>query len=481
MSKSVKELEYKRESAWYSMNEEQKNASHEFSKGYIAFLNQAKTEREAVAVMTERAAAHGYIDFEELISGRVSWQPGLKVYWTNRDKALITAILGTENPACGCNMVGAHLDAPRLDFRPNPFYEDHDLALAKTHYYGGIKKYQWVSVPLAIHGVIVKKDGSTVSVRIGEKEDDTVFVINDLLPHLAYDQIAKKADQVITGENLNLLIGSVPYVPEDEEDAKGVKLNVLKLLYDRYGVTERDFQFAELEIVPALDAKYVGLDQGMIGGYAQDDRVCAYTAFEALLAMDTVPAKTAACYFSDKEEIGSVGNTGARANWLHLFFEELCTAYRAAHPDENMQKIETSLAARRGMAATRFLSADVTAAFDPTFPEVSEPMNTAYCGMGVAMEKYTGHRGKSGASEASCEFLSDVVSVFDAESVPWQLTEMGKLDKGGGGTIAQFMADLGMDVLDCGTPVLGMHSPYEVTSKADVYWTYRAYLAFFRK
>ena len=473
----VKELEYKRESAWYSMSDAQKNAAHEFSKGYIDFLNHAKTEREAVSVMKAEAECKGYIDFQKVIDGCISLKPGMKVYWINRSKALLLAVIGREDTAKGCDMVGAHLDAPRLDFRPNPLYEDHDLAFAKTHYYGGIKKYQWVSVPLAIHGVISKTDGTMLNVCLGEKEDDTVYVINDLLPHLAYDQIEKKASDVITGENLNLMIGSIPYAPENPEDAKGVKANLLKLIYEKYGITERDFNFAELEVVPALDAKYVGLDKGMIGGYAQDDRVCAYTAFRALLDLEDVPERTAACYFSDKEEIGSVGNTGARSNWLENFFIELCNAYHVA---SNLQ-IDASVAARRSMTNTRFLSADVTAAFDPTFPEVSGPMNTAYCGMGIALEKYTGHRGKSGASEASCEFLAEIAAILDSGSIPWQLTEMGKVDKGGGGTIAQFMADLGMDVIDCGTPVLGMHSPYEVTSKADVYWTYKAYHALFQK
>ena len=477
LSINGKNLEYKRESAWYSMSQAQKDASHEFSKGYLDFLNTAKTEREAVSAMTAEAQRNGYIDFQNVLDGAAELKPGMKVYWINRGKALILAVIGKEDPVRGCNMVGAHLDAPRLDFRPNPLYEDHDLALAKTHYYGGIKKYQWVSVPLAIHGVISKKDGTQIQVRLGEQDDDTVYVINDLLPHLAYDQIEKKANEVITGENLNLILGSVPFSPENEEDTKGVKANILKILFERYGITERDFNFAELEVVPALEAKYVGLDKGLIGGYAQDDRVCAYTAFRALLDLQDVPQRTAACYFSDKEEIGSVGNTGARANWLENFFLELCNAYAAA----NGIKLDASVAARRSMMRTRFLSADVTAAFDPTFPEVSEPMNSAYCGMGIAFEKYTGHRGKSGASEASCEFLADIAALLDGESIPWQLTEMGKVDKGGGGTIAQFMADIGMDVIDCGTPVLGMHSPYEVTSKSDVYWTYRAYELFFQK
>ncbi len=473
---NIKDLEFKREAAWYSMNDSQKTESDTFSKGYINFLNIAKTERECVNVLTKEAINNGYVDFNDVISGKVVLKPGLKVYWINRDKALMMAVIGKEAPVNGLNMVGAHIDAPRLDLRPNPLYEDHDIALFKTHYYGGIKKYQWVSVPLALHGVVCKTDGTKIIVNIGEDEEDPIFVINDLLPHLAYEQIEKKASDVITAEGMNLVIGSLPYSSDNSDDAKGVKANVLKLLYDKYGITERDFNFAEIEIVPALPAKYVGLDKGMIGGYAQDDKVCAYTAFKALIEIDVIPDKTCACYFSDREEVGSMGNTGARANWLQNFFYEICNAYAVA----NDIKTDTGVAARRSMSATAFLSADVTAAFDPNFPEVSEPMNTAYCGMGIAFEKYTGHRGKSGASEASCEFFSGIAKVLNEAGVPWQLTEMGKIDKGGGGTIAQYMTDLGMDVIDCGTPVLGMHSPYEVTSKVDVFWTYKAYSAFFK-
>ena len=473
---NIKELEFKRESAWYTMNDSQKNESHSFSKGYINFLNTAKTERECVKVLSQEAVNNGYVDFNDVIDGKIALKPGLKIYWINRDKAMMMAVIGKKDPIFGLNMVGAHIDAPRLDLRPNPLYEDHDIALFKTHYYGGIKKYQWVSVPLALHGVVCKTDGTKINVNIGEDEHDPIFVINDLLPHLAYEQIEKKASDVITAEGMNLVIGSLPYVSDNSDDSKGVKANVLKLLHDKYGITERDFNFAEIQIVPALPAKYVGLDKGMIGGYAQDDKVCAYTAFRALIELDTVPDKTCACYFSDREEVGSMGNTGARANWLQNFFYEICNSYA----DANDINIDAGIAARRSMYSTAFLSADVTAAFDPNFPEVSEPMNTAYCGMGIAFEKYTGHRGKSGASEASCEFFSGIAKVLDNAGIPWQLTEMGKIDKGGGGTIAQYMTDLGMDVIDCGTPVLGMHSPYEVTSKVDVFWTYKAYLEFFK-
>ena len=473
---SIKELEYKREVAWYSMDDAQKDAAHSFSKGYIDFLNNCKIERECVTEIRAMAEKNGFVDFNSVIKGEVPLTAGLKVYWINREKAMILAVIGKQNPADGLKMVGAHLDAPRIDFRPQPLYEDHDIALAKTRYYGGIKKYQWVSVPLALHGVICKKDGTKVVVNIGEEADDPVFVINDLLPHLAYEQVDKKASDVISAEGLNIIMGSLPFSSEDPDDSKGVKANVLKLLNEKYGITERDFNFAEIEIVPALPAKYVGLDKGMIGGYAQDDKVCAYTALKAILELSEIPDKTCACYFSDREEVGSMGNTGARANWLENFFYELCNAYNV----NKDLKQDSCVAARRGMFATAFLSADVTAAFDPNFPEVSDLTNTAYAGMGIAFEKYTGHRGKGGASEASCEFFTGIAKVLDEANIPWQLTEMGKIEKGGGGTIAQYMTDLGMDVIDCGTPVLGMHSPYEVTSKVDVYWTYKAYLEFFK-
>ncbi len=472
---SIKELEFKRESAWYSMTEEQKSAAHEFSKGYINYLNIAKTERECVSIMKKEAQEKGFVDFADVMSGKITLKPGLKTYWINRDKAMMMAVIGKDDPENGCHMVGAHVDAPRLDLRPQPLYEDHDIGLLKTHYYGGIKKYQWMSVPLAMHGVICKKDGSKIEITIGEDENDPIFVINDLLPHLAYEQVANKASDVVSAEQLNLFIGSIPYKTEDKEELKGVKANILKMLNEKYGIAERDFNFAEIEIVPALPAKYVGLDKGMIGGYAQDDRVCAYTAFRAIFDINEIPEKTCVCYFSDREEVGSMGNTGARANWLQNFFYELCNAYAVA----NSKKTDIGICARRSMYNTAFLSADVTAAFDPNFPEVSDTMNTAYSGMGIAFEKYTGHRGKSGASEASCEFFTGIARVLDDENIPWQLTEMGKIEKGGGGTIAQYMTDLGMDVIDCGTPVFGMHSPYEVTSTADVYWTYKAYIAFF--
>lgn len=460
-------IEYKRECSWNSMSDDTKAAVYAHAEGYMKFLDAAKTERESVDVLIEGAKSAGFIDFEEIIKSGKKLSAGDKIYWNNRGKACMLAIIGKENPVNGINMVGAHVDAPRFDFKPNPIYEDKDFCYAKTHYYGGIKKYQWVAIPLAIHGVIRDNDGKWIKISIGEDEEDPCFVITDLLPHLAYEQVDRKASDVMIAENMNLLLGSIPYTVGDE-DKKSVKTAILTLLNEKYGITEKSFNFAELQIVPAFKARHIGFDRSLIGAYAQDDRVCSYAAYKALIDLNEIPEKTAACYFSDREEIGSVGNTGARANWLENFTLELCNA--TGNGD--------MVSCRRLMRNTRFLSADVTAGFDPLYADVYDTLNVAYLGKGIALEKYTGHRGKSSASEASCEFIEDVTNAFDKENIPWQITEMGKQDKGGGGTIAQYMTDLGMDVVDCGVPVLSMHAPFEVTSKADVYWTYRAYKAF---
>lgn len=467
-----KSLSYEAKNGWQVMSDSQRKDAMLFCNDYIQFLNDAKTEREAVQVMVEMLRNHGFTDFSENISGNKTLQPGDKVYWVNREKALLAAVIGKQDPTLGMNMVGAHIDAPRLDFKPNPLCEDGGFVLAKTHYYGGIKKYQWVAVPLALHGVVIRKDGTKLELRIGEAAGDPVFYISDLLPHLASDQMGKTGAKVVAGEQLQVVLGSIPDQGEDEDSKKNsLKENLLKLIYECYEITESDFLRAEIEIVPAFRAGDVGLDRSLVGGYGQDDRVCAYTGLRALTDMTEVPEKTAVCYLSDKEEIGSVGNTGARANWLENFVLELCHAW---NPSYEM------VALRRALSATRFLSADVTAAYDPCYPEVYEKGNTAYAGGGVAIAKYTGSRGKSGASDASAELVASVVDVFDGEDIPWQVAELGKVDAGGGGTIAQFMTDIGMDVLDCGVPVISMHSPYEVTSKADVYWTYRAYGAFMK-
>lgn len=467
-----KKFAYELKNGWQAMSENDRTASMDFCKDYIQFLNDAKTERESVQVMVAMLLQHGFVNFDTYLSGERTLKPGDKIYWVNREKALLAAVIGTADPTKGMHMVGAHIDAPRLDFKPNPLCEDSGFVMAKTHYYGGIKKYQWVAVPLAIHGVVIRKDGSKLELNIGEKAGDPVFYISDLLPHLAGDQLGKTASKVIAGEQLQVVLGSIP---EQEDEAENVKTSLketfLGLINREYGLTEGDFLRAEIEVVPAYPAGDVGLDRGLVGGYGQDDRVCSYTGLRALMDLNSIPEKTAVCYLSDKEEIGSVGNTGARANWLENFVLELCHAW---NPSYEM------VALRRALSSTKFLSADVTAAYDPCYPEVYEKGNSAFAGCGVAIAKYTGSRGKSGASDASAELVAHVIDVFDGENIPWQIAELGKVDAGGGGTIAQFMTDIGMDVLDCGVPVISMHSPYEVTSKADVYWTYRGYRAFLK-
>lgn len=466
-----KKFAYELKNGWQAMAETDRSAAMTFCKDYIQFLNDAKTERESVQVMVQMLREKGFTDFDTVLAQGRGLKPGDKIYWVNREKALLAAVIGSSDPTQGMNMVGAHIDAPRLDFKPNPLCEDSGFVMAKTHYYGGIKKYQWVAIPLAIHGVVIRKDGSKLELSIGEKEGDPVFYISDLLPHLAGDQLGKTASKVISGEQLQVVLGSVPEKSVEEDEKTSLKETFLALLNQEYGLTEGDLLRAEIEVVPAFRAGDVGLDRGLVGGYGQDDRVCSYTGLRALMDLETVPEKTAVCYLSDKEEIGSVGNTGARANWLENFVLELCHAWNPAYE---------MVALRRALSSTKFLSADVTAAYDPCYPEVYEKGNSAFAGAGVAIAKYTGSRGKSGASDASAELVAGVMDILDRENIPWQVAELGKVDAGGGGTIAQFMTDIGMDVLDCGVPVISMHSPYEVTSKADVYWTYRGYRAFLK-
>lgn len=495
MDENIK-LEYEPKNGWTCLNEDTLKELEAFCEDYKRFLDDAKTERESTEVLVNTAKEAGFSDLNDYLCAKKKALPGTKLYAVNRGKSCAFMIIGKNDPVEGMNMVGAHIDAPRLDFKPKPIYEDSGYALAKTHYYGGIKKYQWVATPLALHGVVFLEGGKKVSVRIGEDESDPVLYITDLLPHLAQDQMVKNGYSLIGAEQLNVTLASRPALDfetskdggacccnnegccndenkeeKDDKADKSVKKAVLKLLYDKYGICEKDFFRAEFEIVPAAKAKDVGIDRALVGAYAQDDRVCAYTGFRALLDLKEIPEKTAVVYLSDKEEIGSVGNTGARSCWLENLCLELVSNY---DPSYGMLEL------RRAMTATKFLSADVTAAFDPNFPEVSDKLNVAFASNGISFNKYTGSRGKSGASDASPEFISYVIDTLEKENIPWQLTEMGKVDIGGGGTIAQFMADLGMEVLDCGVPVLSMHSPFEVTSKADVYWTYRAYMAFIK-
>ena len=449
----------KRKSGLLKLSDKEIAEADAFCEGYMRFLDDSKTEREAVISAIALAEANGFTPFDP----KASYSAGDKVYLSNRGKSVIFCVFGTQPLENGTRLLAAHIDSPRLDLKQHPIYESNDLALLKTHYYGGIRKYQWVTIPLALHGVICKADGTTVTVNIGEDENDPVFVITDLLPHLAQEQSKRTLGEGIKGEELNVLIGSRPF--KDDDVSEKVKLNVMRLLNEKYGIIEDDFLSAELEVVPAFKAKNVGLDGGLIGSYGQDDRVCAYPALEAILDCDK-PEYTAIVVLTDKEEIGSTGNTGLRSAYLKNFYSALADMYDV--PDYVV------------IRNSKCLSADVTAAFDPTFPEVAEAKNFSYCNQGVAMCKYTGSRGKSGCNDANAEFVGYVRNVFDQNGVIWQTGELGRVDLGGGGTVACYVSELDMDVVDIGVPVLCMHAPYEVTAKLDVYMAYKGFSAFIK-
>ena len=428
-----------------------------FCEGYMNFLDAAKTEREAVEEAVALARANGFIEYRK----GETYQPGEKVYYNNRGKALILAVFGRRDLSQGVHITAAHIDSPRLDLKPNPLYEDGELAYFKTHYYGGIKKYQWTVTPLALHGVIVKKDGETVKVKVGEDDADPKFVITDLLPHLAASQMKATMAEGVKGENLNVLIGSRPF--DDTDAAENVKLNILNILFEKYGINEADFLSAELEVVPAFKACDIGFDRSMIGAYGHDDRVCAYPALMALIDAET-PEYTSLCVLADKEEIGSVGNTGLDSSYLNYFVCDLAET--------------AGLDGRDVLSRSQCLSADVNAAFDPLYPEVSEKRNASFVNRGVVITKYTGARGKGGTSDASAEFMAKIRALLDGSGVVWQTGELGKVDEGGGGTVAKYVAGLNVDTVDLGVPVLSMHAPFEVVAKLDVYMTYKACLAF---
>ena len=446
---------------WESVSEEEKKQIMTFADGYIDFINAAKTEREAAREIRKMAEDAGFTD----VLQTEQLKPGDKVYYVNHGKSVYMAVIGREPMTRGFNAVGAHIDCPRLDLKQEPLYEDNGLALFKTHYYGGIKKYQWTTVPLALHGVVAFCDGRTQEICIGEDENDPVFLISDLLPHLAAKQNVKKLSEGVQGEKLNIIVGSIP--DSEAEDSK-VKNGILKILKEKYGMEEADFTSAEIEAVPAAKARSLGFDGSMVAGYGQDDRVCAYPGLMALLDMEQVPERTAVCIFSDKEEIGSVGNTGMASRNFELFVMMLLEKNGIVSP----------YALQQTFSSSRVLSADVTAAFDPNYPEVMEKQNSAFMGRGININKYTGARGKSGASDANAEFVGLVRGIFEDAGVEYQFSELGKVDEGGGGTIAYILADRGMDVLDCGVPVLSMHAPCEIASKYDIYEGYKAYKAF---
>jgi aspartyl aminopeptidase len=461
-----KRLTWEIKSVWDKSTEEEKKTIFAFGEQYKEFLNQAKTEREAVEVMVARLKAEGYKDLGKKTSQGL--KPGDKFYIVNRNKMLIAGVLGTAPLTDGVRIVGSHVDAPRLDGKPNPIYESNGFALFKTHYYGGIKKYQWPGIPLALHGVIITANGEKLTLTIGEEPEDPVFTITDLLPHLAKDQMKKTMAEGVAGESLNLLLANIPHTDTEVKDR--VKLAVLEYLADKYGLIEEDFVSAEIEIVPASQARDVGLDRSMVGFYGQDDRVCVFASLEAILATNK-PRKTALALFSDKEEIGSMGNTGAQSRFLEYTIAKLCARTQLDGIDTVLEVLTNSEA----------LSADTTAAIDPNYQEVSDKQNGAELGKGIVITKYTGARGKYDANDAHAEYVGKIRSLLNEAGVVWQIGELGKVDQGGGGTIAQYLANQGIETVDCGPALLGLHSPFEVASKADLYMAYKGYKAFFEQ
>ena len=458
-----------REVAWNLYSEEEKKKVFEFAEEYRKFISACKTERECVRTFVERAEAAGYLDIKKVIAEGIKLESGARVYADNNGKALAMFIVGKKPMEEGMRILGAHVDSPRMDLKQNPFYEETGLGMLDTHYYGGVMKYQWVTLPLALHGVVAKKDGSVVEVNIGDKPGDPVFGVSDLLIHLAGEQMEKKAAKVIEGENLDLLIGSIPLAGEEKENAKDtVKENILGILKEEYGIEEEDFLSAEIEVVPAGEARDYGFDRSMIMGYGHDDRVCAYPSFEAMLAKNETPEYTSVCLLVDKEEIGSVGATGMQSR----FFENMTAEVMAAAGQY------TELALRRALQNSHVLSSDVSAAFDPNYPSVMDKKNAAYFGKGMVFNKYTGSRGKSGSNDASAEYVGKLRAVMDDGNVLYQTAELGKVDQGGGGTIAYILANYGMQVIDSGVAVLNMHAPWEIISKADLYEAYKGYVAF---
>ncbi len=464
-SKNVENLKNKEsnKNAWLKYTDAELKKVEKLCEGYKEFISDCKTERECALEVIRQAEKEGYKDLMTLTKVK----PGDKVYFNNMDKAVALFLVGSEPLEKGMKLLGAHLDSPRIDLKQVPLYEDTEMALFDTHYYGGIKKYQWVTLPLAIHGVVVKKDGTKVNIVIGEKDSDPVVGITDLLVHLSAEQMEKKAAKVVEGEDLNVLIGSQPLKGEDKEAVKG---NILKLLKDFYDIEEADFLSAELEVVPAGKARDFGIDRSMVMGYGQDDRVCSYTSMKALFALDKID-RTAVCLLVDKEEVGSIGATGMHSK----FFENAVAELMDKMGDYSELKL------RRAFQNSHMLSSDVSAAFDPNYPAVMEKKNSAYFGRGIVFNKYTGARGKSGCNDANPEFIATIRAAMEKHDVNFQTAELGKVDQGGGGTIAYIMAQYNMEVIDSGVAVLNMHAPWEITSKADIYEAMRGYEAFLRE
>ena len=464
-----------KKNAWDKYPSNKREEIFAFAEEYRSFISDCKTERECTAHLYAKAKGAGFADLDELIASSATLKAGDKVVANNMGKGLAMFILGSKDMEQGMNILGAHIDSPRLDLKQVPLYEDTEMAMLDTHYYGGVKKYQWVTLPLALHGVICKKDGTTVKVNIGEKPTDPVFGISDLLIHLSADQMEKKAAKVSEGEALDLLIGSIPAEESEDEDDKKktkdrVKANILDILSKEYGIDEEDFLSAEIEVVPAGAARDYGFDRSMIMGYGHDDRVCAYPSFEAMLKVEN-PEYTSVCLLVDKEEIGSVGASGMQSR----FFEN-CVA-------EVMNLVGTysELAVRRAMRNSKVLSSDVSAAFDPNYPSVMEKRNSAYFGKGLVFNKYTGARGKSGSNDANAEYVAKLRNIMDKNNVSFQTAELGKVDQGGGGTIAYILANYDMNVIDSGVAVLNMHAPWEIISKVDLYEALQGYVAFLKE
>ena len=455
MDELRKQLFYEQKNGYDLISADEHVAAEEYCRSYIDFLNDSRTEREAVINAIRLAREQGFVEYQP----GMALTPGMKVYSCNRGKALMLAVIGKRSLADGVVIAGAHIDSPRLDLKQIPVYETDELCYFRTHYYGGIKKYQWVTIPLELHGVVVLKNGEVVDVRIGREPGEPRFVITDLLPHLAKDQMKKTMAEGISGESLNIIIGSVPYADEGKDR---VKLAVLSVLNDMYGIAEEDFLSAELTAVPAFDACEIGLDRSMIGGYGHDDRVCAYAELKAIFDVKD-PVRTCVCILADKEETGSDGVSGMQSRAFDTFMEDLCAA----------QNVDV----RRCFEKSFCLSADVTAAFDPLYPDVSEKRSEAKFNYGMGISKFTGARGKSGTSDASAEVVAYLRRLFDKAGVVWQMAELGKVDQGGGGTIAMFMANRNIDTIDAGVPVMSMHAPFELVAKLDCYMTYKAVLA----
>jgi len=451
-----------KKNGWEKLSNEELEEIFKFADEYMYYLNSSKTEKEIVRNSKEILLKNGFVDVEQ----KESLQPGDKVFYVNHGRSLYIAVIGEEPLTNGMRVVAAHGDSPRIDLKQNPFYEDGELAMLKTHYYGGIKKYQWTNIPLSMHGTVVKPNGEKVEIEIGEREDDPVFTISDLLPHLAAEQMERKLKDGVQGEDLNILMGSIPY--DDDTVSERVKLNVLNLLNEKYGITEVDFVSSEIEFVPAFKAKSLGLDYSMVGAYGQDDKVCCYAALRGILNVEN-PKKTAVCILTDKEEVGFNGVTGMFTMIFETFIHELLDKKGENSPS----------AIQRTFANTKAISADVDAGYDPNYPSAFEKNNTSFIGKGLTVVKYTGSRGKSGASEAPAEMVAELRKIYESAGVRYQACELGKVDKGGGGTIALTLANRGMTVVDSGVPVIGMHSPYEITSKYDVYAAYKGYRAFY--